>query len=188
MYTIKDFLNGQIAVVVHAQWQWNDFIDLCEKYGASFGGTISAREWLHDFAHKPEIIVCEGGKRLLWGFANKKLKQVGRYKVHVNELLCPAVQESGRILHEVLPNGFPEPDPQAVNCRCYVETGKPPEQPRRKIVIESRGVYTFAYMYVDDELVKTRMARCNPADKFSLRIGAQTAFNRLWEKKKKKEQ
>lgn len=40
-------------------------------------------------------------------------------------------------------------------------------------------------MYVDDQIVKRVAAKRNPADKFNWRIGAQMAFNRLWEKKKK---
>lgn len=75
--------------------------------------------------------------------------------------------------------------PQPVNCRCVCLTSKPPKHPHYKIVIECASDLTFAYMYVDDHLVKMESAKRNPADKFNWRIGAQTAFNRLWEKKKK---
>ena len=77
---------------------------------------------------------------------------------------------------------------QAANCRCVVPlrlTDNPPKHPHYVIAIECTGDITFAKMFVDDKLVKVTSAKRNPADKFSWRIGAQTAFNRLWEKKKK---
>lgn len=77
---------------------------------------------------------------------------------------------------------------QAANCRCVVPlrlTDNPPKHPHYVIAIECTGDITFAKMFVDDKLVKVTSAKRNPEDKFSWRIGAQTAFNRLWEKKKK---
>lgn len=59
-------------------------------------------------------------------------------------------------------------------------------QPRYKIVIEGYKSTTLATMYVDDKVIKRTAAKRHPADKFNFRIGAQTAFNRLWEKKKQK--
>jgi hypothetical protein len=123
---------------------------------------------------------------MTWQYGDDPLPFDVRTCVHVNELLCPAVEETGRILNTFLPNGFPEPAPQAVNCRCVCLTGKPTKHPRYKIVIECAADSTFATMYVDDNVVKMESAKRNPADKFNWRIGAQTAFNRLWEKKKPK--
>jgi hypothetical protein len=57
--------------------------------------------------------------------------------------------------------------------------------PRYKIVIEGYENTTLATMYVDGKVIKRTAAKRNPADKFNWKIGAQTAFNRLWEKKKK---
>lgn len=82
-------------------------------------------------------------------------------------------------------DGFPEAAPQSVNCRCTVLKEAPPKHPRYKIVIECNDDFTTARMFVDGYPVKGAVAKRNPADKFSWRIGAQTAFNRLWEKKKK---
>ena len=93
--------------------------------------------------------------------------------------------ETGKILNTYFPNGFPEPAPQSVNCRCTVLKEAPPKHPRYKIVIECNDDFTTAKMYVDGQQVKGECAKRNPADTFSWRIGAQTAFNRLWEKKKK---
>ena len=78
-----------------------------------------------------------------------------------------------------------KPAPEAINCRCTVLKEAPPKHPRYKIVIECNDDFTTAKMYVDGQQVKGECAKRNPADKFSWRIGAQTAFNRLWEKKKK---
>ena len=63
----------------------------------------------------------------------------------------------------------------------------PDEKPKKKydILIQCRGDKTEAHMYVNGVEVKTTKARRNPADKFSFRIGAQTAFDRLWERSKK---
>lgn len=57
--------------------------------------------------------------------------------------------------------------------------------PRYKIVIEGFERTTLATMYVDNKVIKRTAAKRHPADKFNWRIGAQTAFKRLWEKKKK---
>lgn len=97
------------------------------------------------------------------------------------------VEETGKILNAHFPKGFPKGIPwgETVNCRCTVLTEKPAEHPKYEIIIKCTGDLTYAQMYVNDELVKTEFARRNPADKFNWRIGAQTAFNRLWEKKKK---
>ena len=47
------------------------------------------------------------------------------------------------------------------------------------------GKTTVARLLVDGREVKRREARCNPADTFSLRKGAELAFARLWDKKVK---
>lgn len=93
------------------------------------------------------------------------------------------VEESGRILNECFPQGFPSQ--QTVNCRCAVVSRNPAPPPRYKIVIECHDNTTTAQMFVDGCVVKEATAKRNPADKFNWRIGAQMAFNRLWEKKKK---
>ena len=61
------------------------------------------------------------------------------------------------------------------------------KHPRYHIVIDCNGDSTKAFMFVDNQCVKISQAKRNPKDKFSLRIGAETAFNRLWEKKEKEE-
>lgn len=57
--------------------------------------------------------------------------------------------------------------------------------PDYQIIITCWGDTTHADMFVNGHKVKETKAKRNPADKFNFRIGAQTAFNRLWEKKKK---
>jgi len=58
---------------------------------------------------------------------------------------------------------------------------------RRMIVITSDGDTTTAKMLVNGKEVKTTTAKRNPADKANWRIGAQTAFDRLWAKQEKPE-
>lgn len=57
--------------------------------------------------------------------------------------------------------------------------------PDYQIVITCHEDTTYADMFVNGHKVKEAKAKRNPADKFNWRIGAQMAFNRLWEKKKK---
>lgn len=54
-----------------------------------------------------------------------------------------------------------------------------------QIIIESDGDTTTAKMVVNGKEVKTATAKRNPADKPNWHIGAQTAFDRLWQKKEK---
>lgn len=58
--------------------------------------------------------------------------------------------------------------------------------PAYKITIECDGTTTTARMEVNGREVKARQAKRNPADKFNWRVGAETAFARLWGEKKVK--
>ena len=130
-----------------------------------------------------------GGMWNGWVIPDPWTEEVNTIVDETGKILNTIVEETGKILNTNFPNGFPpEPkhEPQAVNCRCYVETGKPPKHPRYKIVVDCAADRTFATMYVNDRVVKIDSVKRNPADKFNWRIGAQTAFNRLWEKKKKR--
>ena len=60
-----------------------------------------------------------------------------------------------------------------------------PSPARYKITIECDGTTTTAKMEINGREVKTRQAKRNPADKFSWRVGAETAFARLWDEKVK---
>lgn len=185
-YTFEDFKNTKIAVRISNKSQLIRFLDNCEKNGVSFiPDNKSVKHWFFDWNHRDVVLFCRMNK-LTWQYDDDSLPFDVRTCVHVNELLCPAVEETGRILNTCLPNGFHEPAPQAVNCRCVCLTGKPTKHPRYKIVIECAADITFATMYVDDNVVKMESAKRNPSDKFNWRIGAQTAFNRLWEKKNQK--
>lgn len=187
MYTIKDFLNGKVAALISNQRQWNSFIDLCEKHGVTFRDNVIAKEWPHDWEHKHEVILCrtcwDGSKILTWQYEDDGLSRDERM-VHVKELLYPAVEDAVQMPLEVSQKGYPISGPM-VNCRCACLKEKPPKHPRYKIVIECNDDFTTARMFVDGYPVKGEVAKRNPADKFNWRIGAQTAFDRLWEKKKK---
>lgn len=54
-----------------------------------------------------------------------------------------------------------------------------------QIIIESDGDTTTAKMVVNGKEIKTATAKRNPADKPNWHIGAQTTFDRLWQKKEK---
>lgn len=124
------------------------------------------RAWVDEFDGKPVINNRCEGRKILDGWT---------------EDVYNPVEETGNILNTCFPKGFPEP----VNCRCTGLKEAPPKHPRYKIVIECNDDFTTARMFVDGYPVKGEVAKRNPADKFNWRIGAQTAFNRLWEKKKK---
>lgn len=80
------------------------------------------------------------------------------------------------------------------NSTCYSDAGytfvdfsqiiKPVHY---QIIIESDGDTTTAKMIVNGKEVKQAAAKRNPADKANWRMGAQTAFDRLWQKKPKPE-
>lgn len=59
--------------------------------------------------------------------------------------------------------------------------------PKYRIVIDCDGKTTTARLLVNQEKVKEAKAILSPDDKFSLPIGARTAFERLWEKKPKED-
>ena len=75
--------------------------------------------------------------------------------------------------------GFIKDKPEYVNCKCAAKAA----QARYKIVIECDGTTTTARMEINGKEVKTAQAKRNPADKFSWRVGAETAFGRLFFKK-----
>lgn len=56
-----------------------------------------------------------------------------------------------------------------------------------QIIIESDDNTTTAKMVVNGKEIKTATAKRNPADKANWHIGAQTAFDRLWQKQPKPE-
>ena len=58
------------------------------------------------------------------------------------------------------------------------------KHPHYHVVIDCNGDTTRAFMFVEGKFVKMAQAKLSPKDKFSLRIGAETAFKRLFAKKK----
>ena len=118
---------------------------------------IRTRAWVDECDGKPVI--------------NNRCKEQKILDVWTEDVDNP-VEETGRILNKFLPNGFPKPEP------------KPCPIPEYQIIITCWGDTTHADMFVNGHKVKETKAKRNPADKFNFRIGAQTAFNRLWEKKK----
>ena len=58
-------------------------------------------------------------------------------------------------------------------------------KPTYQIVIESNGDTTTAKMIVNGKGIKTSTTQRNPSDKPNWHIGAQVAFDRLWERQEK---
>lgn len=56
-----------------------------------------------------------------------------------------------------------------------------------RVIIDCDGDRTTAQLLVNGEEVKRTTAKRNPKDKFNLRTGMSTAFERLWQKKPKAE-
>lgn len=186
-YTFEDFKNTKVAVRISNQTQWEQFIDRCSKNGTLFGSSNdAARSWTFCWNMHDVVIICRANV-MTWQYDIEPLPNDVAICVHANELLCPAVEETGRILNKFLPNGFPKPEPKPApedtSCRNVPHTKL--GNMRYKIIIECDGDTTLARMMVNGHTVKRVAAKRNPADKFNWRIGAQTAFNRLWEKKKK---
>lgn len=186
-YTFEDFKNTKIAVRISYKRQLVRFLDICDKYGVSFAaGNSGAKEWAFDWKHRDVVLICRFDT-LTWQYDDDHLPFDVRTCVYVNEILSPAVEETGRILNKFLPNGFPKdkpkPAPEDTSYKNVPHTKL--GYMRYKIIIECDGDTTLARMLVNGHTVKRVAAKRNPADKFNWRIGAQTAFNRLWEKKKK---
>lgn len=157
-YTFEDFKNTKIAVRISNKRQLGRFLGICDKYGVSFiPDNKHAKEWLFDWKHKDVVLFCRMNK-LTWQYDDDSMPFDVRTCVHVNEVLCHPVEEAAR-------ETCPIPDYQ--------------------IIITCWGDTTHADMFVNGHKVKGTKAKRNPADKFNFRIGAQTAFDRLWEKKKK---
>ena len=62
-----------------------------------------------------------------------------------------------------------------------------PHEPSYQILIDCDGTTTTATMTINGREIKTALARRNPEDKFDWRKGAELAFERLWNGKKKAE-
>ena len=158
-YTFEDFKNTKIAVRISKQSQLVWFLGACDKYGVSFiHGNEDAKEWCFDWKHKDVVLICRMGN-LTWQYDDDPLPFDVRECVRVTEVLCRPVEE-------------------AAQKTCPI--------PEYQIIITCWGDTTHADMFVNGHKVKETKAKRNPADKFNWRIGAQTAFNRLWEKKKSK--
>ena len=158
-YTFEDFKNTKIAVRISYKRQFVRFLDICDKYGVSFAtGNSDAKEWAFDWKHRDVVLICRIDL-LTWQDDDDPLPFDVRKCVHVNEVLCRPVKETKK-------EYCPVPDCQ-ITITCWGDT-------------------THADMFVNGHKVKETKAKRNPADKFNFHIGAQTAFNRLWEKKNQK--
>lgn len=69
---------------------------------------------------------------------------------------------------------------------CYSTDMLEPVEDDTEIVISKDGKEVRAVFKVNGRIVKESVAKCHPDDRFNFKTGAEIAFERLFEKKKKK--
>lgn len=153
--TMNDFKTKKIAVRV-GLIHLEEFLEMCEAEGLRWSDKKSATEG---------IVHTGFGRNLTIGYNFFQDGYLG---------FCDP--------KFYLKEGWIVVDFDDVNCRC---SQKPCPCPEYQIIITCWDDTTHADMFVNGHKVKETKAKRNPADKFNWKIGAQTAFKRLWEKKKK---
>lgn len=135
----------------------NEFLEMCAKRGLRWGSGEKANEFIHNFDITEPEIAIKCKKR----FGKNKICLVyGRASV-IEKFGTPVVA------YEDFINGNVH--------SCY------------QITITCDGTVTTATMVINGKKIKTAIARRNPADKFDWKKGAELAFERLWDGKKKAE-
>lgn len=71
-------------------------------------------------------------------------------------------------------------------CGWFRECELEPVEDDIEIVISKRGKEVRAVFKVNEKIVKESVAKCHPDDRFNFKTGAEIAFSRLFEKKKKR--
>lgn len=69
---------------------------------------------------------------------------------------------------------------------CYSTDMLEPVEDDTEIVISKHGKEVRAVFKVNGNIVKESVAKCHPDDRFNFKTGAEIAFSRLFEKKKKR--
>ena len=78
------------------------------------------------------------------------------------------------------------------NCRgidtdwCYSTDMLEPVEDDTEIVVSKHGKEVRAVFKANGKVVKESVAKCHPDDRFNFKTGAEIAFSRLFEKKKKR--
>jgi hypothetical protein len=153
MYTMKDFKEKRIAVRVGKE-HMTEFLRMCEAEGMRWGDNDNPT------AFNP----------------------IAAFPGRVNDDTCVTV-------HCKYGNGYmtwgskQEYEKQGLTIVDFKEFATQTTKPRYKITIECDGTTTTARMEINGKEVKIAQAKRNPADKFSWRVGAETAFGRLFFKK-----
>ena len=158
-YTMKDFVERCIAVRVRNKQEKEAFLKMCEAHGLKWRtGLMPTMGLFHNPFGDALCISCDFGP----GDENKiSYADVKLYREH----------------------GW-----TVVNFSDIVQEGKKDDY---YILIACQdGKTTTAKLlrgsnFDDLRVVKSAEAKRNPADKFNLRLGAQTAFDRLWERSAK---
>lgn len=78
-------------------------------------------------------------------------------------------------------------DCKGIDTNWYYSTDMlEPVEDDTEIVISKRGKEVKAVFKVNGRIVKESVAKCHPDDRFNFKTGAEIAFSRLFEKKKKR--
>lgn len=115
------------------------------------------------------------------------------YKMSKQKLVDKDGKTIGRLIDVVRDRVWQDSSKETFGMALLIDGTEEPEQreekavdhkdthQRYRIVIESDGTTTTARMEIDGREVKTAQAKRNPNDKPNWRVGAETAFDRLWE-------
>ena len=156
-YTMNDFIDRCIAVRVRNEQERDAFLKMCEAQGLRWRRGAYPTEYTPPNVYGDDLCIsCDFAKQdeneLSYG-DSKLYRTVGWTVVNFSDI----------VKRETKSNDF------CIVISCL------------------DGKTTVAELCKTDKdgrvkTVKTVEAKCNPADKFNLRIGAQTAFDRLWER------
>lgn len=155
-YNMKDFINSRIAINVRNTVERDKFLEMCEAHGL---------RWRTGTKPTQGILLTNYGDKLC--------------------IACDGANSTENTICYADTNHFRKNDWTVIKFSDFV-----PEKKGNEfcIVIEcTDGRTTTAELIKRGKdgtahTVKTVTAKCNPVDLFNLRIGAQTAFDRLWER------
>lgn len=152
---ISDFVEKNIAVFFNDLEQERRFLKLCEDNGLRWCSGKRATEYEPTYAG-----FGKGGSSVVFGFAGKNGISFCKASYHAR-------------------NGY-----DLVNASEFLGGGNSIQKSYKVVIDCIDGKTTIAEFYVNGEVVKSVKAKLSPEDKFNFQIGARTAFERLFEKKK----
>ena len=121
---------------------------------------------------------------LRWGSGEKANEFVPNFDIFEGDIvIIHEMRPDGMCLAYIVPSyaGYGVP---IIDYKDFQDAKKPDHY---QITIVCDGTTTTATMTINGREIKTAIARRNPEDKFDWRKGAELAFDRLWNGKKKAE-